>query len=640
MKFLADLNPYIISCIIFFVGLLSYFYLTKYQKPGTKLEEKLKQINGQLLELSKSIDADVDLNALKNIFNEKPFINLWQEYSQSLHVVVSEDGEHSAIRSTVPAEVFFSKESIVDAQINSEFFRPLPGILTGVGIIGTFTGLVWGLGSFSASKASETLDLLLGEVKSAFLGSWFAILAAILITFFEKRVLNNCYKQVDELTEQLDGLFSAGVGEDYLARLVRATESSATHAAALKDALMRDLEVLMSKQAVQIGTSISGALEGPLKAIEGTVGDFTKGQGQAVSGMLENLLAGFMDRLDQTFGSQIKGINEAIQKSSDSMTLVQMSMTKLIDDISNAGKSAASEMSMKMEESMQRAALAQEAMNEQLRMFIEELKQLMIQQQGETKNAMNETIQKVLSELEAGIRSIAEERSKQIAQDEQRTVELTDSTKQLYGGLSDNVSKLIEDIKASTIKTEENITQIQRVSTSAISGMNDGAINMKLAAERFTDAGNAVTDVLEGSKDITIQMEQAALSLQGTTSIIKDLLSRYEESRQASQSYVQELTALIATAKREAGVSEKIVSDMQRIMDTLNSTEKLSTQYLDTVNSVLTTAFEKFNSEMLAQVTKINAENDKLMASSIGALRAAVEGMVSSALMLREDKGA
>jgi len=279
-------------------------------------------------------------------------------------------------------------------------------------------------------------------------------------------------------------------------------------------------------------------------------------------------------------------------------------------------------------------------MNEQLRMFIEELKQLMIQQQGETKNAMNETIQKVLGELEAGIRSIAEERNKQIAQDQQRTTDLTDSTKQLYGGLSENVAKLIEDIKQSTIKTEENISQIQRVSTSAISGMNDGAINMKLAAERFTDAGNAVTEVLEGSKNITVQMEQAAQSLQGTTSIIKDLLYKYEESRQASQSYVQELTALIATAKREAGVSEKIVADMQRIMDTLNSTEKLSTQYLDTVNSVLTTAFEKFNSEMLAQVTKINAENDKLMASSIGALRAAVETMVSSTLMLREDKGA
>jgi len=640
MKFLADLNPYIISCIIFFVGLLSYFYVTKYQKPGTKLEEKLKEINAQLLALSKSADVDVDLNALKGIFNEKPFINLWQEYSQSLHVVVSEDGEHSAVRSTVPAEVFFSKESIVDSQINAEFFRHLPGILTGVGIIGTFTGLVWGLGSFSASKASETLDLLLGEVKSAFLGSWFAILAAILITFFEKRVLNNCYKQVDELTEQLDGLFSAGVGEDYLARLVRATESSATHAASLKDALMRDLEVLMSKQATQIGVSIGESLKAPLETIGGAVKDFSTGQGQAVSGMLENLLAGFMDKLDQTFGSQIKGINEAIQKSSDSMTLVQMAMTKLIDDISNAGKSAASEMSMKMEESMQRAALAQEAMNEQLRMFIEELKQLMIQQQGETKNAMNETIQKVLGELEAGIRSIAEERNKQIAQDQQRTTDLTDSTKQLYGGLSENVAKLIEDIKQSTIKTEENISQIQRVSTSAISGMNDGAINMKLAAERFTDAGNAVTEVLEGSKNITVQMEQAAQSLQGTTSIIKDLLYKYEESRQASQSYVQELTALIATAKREAGVSEKIVADMQRIMDTLNSTEKLSTQYLDTVNSVLTTAFEKFNSEMLAQVTKINAENDKLMASSIGALRAAVETMVSSTLMLREDKGA
>jgi ABC-type transporter Mla subunit MlaD len=390
---------------------------------------------------------------------------------------------------------------------------------------------------------------------------------------------------------------------------------------------------------VQIGTAISGALEEPLKTIGGAVNDFSKGQGQAVSGMLENLLAGFMEKLDQTFGSQIKGINEAIQKSSDSMTLVQAAMTKLIDDISKAGKSAATEMSMKMEESMQRAAQAQEAMNEQLRLFIEELKQLMIQQQGETKNAMNETIKKVLSELEIAIKSIAEERNKQIEQDQQRTSNLTASTTQLYGGLSENVSKLIEDIKLSTIKTEENINQIQKVSTTAISGMNDGAINMKLAAEKFTDAGNAVTDVLEGSRTITTQMDQAAQSLQGTTSIIKDLLFKYEESRQASQSYVRELTELIATAKREAGVSEKIVADMQRIMDTLSSTEKLSTEYLDKVNQVLASSFEKFNSEMLAQVTKINSENDKLMASSIGALRAAVETMVSSTLMLREDKG-
>jgi len=160
-----------------------------------------------------------------------------------------------------------------------------------------------------------------------------------------------------------------------------------------------------------------------------------------------------------------------------------------------------------------------------------------------------------------------------------------------------------------------------------------------LAAEKFTDAGNAVTDVLEGSKNITDQMERATQSLQGTTTIIKDLLSKYEESRQNNQSYIQELTALIATAKREAGVSEKIVSDMERIMSTLNSTEKLSTEYLDKVNSVLEDAFEKFNVEMISQVRKINAENDQLMASSIGALRAAVETMVSSTLMLREDKG-
>ena len=60
------------------------------------------------------------------------------------------------------------------------------------------------------------------------------------------------------------------------------------------------------------------------------------------------------------------------------MTLVQEAMTRLIGDIANAGQSAASEMSSKLEESMSKAALAQEKMNEQMREFVNELRELMI----------------------------------------------------------------------------------------------------------------------------------------------------------------------------------------------------------------------------------------------------------------------
>lgn len=634
---ITHLNPVILGVISLFVLGLSYFYYKNYQIPANHLKDRLLRINQKLSELSLTDSSVVTPEELSELFKDKPFLNRWREYRQSLHVMTSEDGERTSIRATSSSEVYFNKESIVDIYINADFFKHLPGILTGVGIIGTFSGLVWGLGKFSSEAASETLNLLLGEVTSAFVGSGIAIFFAILITFFEKKVLNQCYQLVEELNKSLDSLYASGVGEDYLARLVNASESSAAHAASLKDALIRDLEVLMNKQSTQISNSIGEALKPALETIGGAVKDFSTGQGEAVSTLLENLIAGFMEKMDQTFGSQIQGINEAIQKSSDSMVIVQAAMTKLISDISNAGETAASQMSQKMEESMERAAQAQERMNEQLRAFIQELKELIVQQQGETKNVMDDTMRKVLSELEAAISSIATERAKQIEMDEGRARDITKTTQTLYGGLSDSVSDLIEDIKLSVIKTEENISAIQRVSISAISGMNDGALNMKIAADKFTNAGDSIAGVMEQSKDITQQMEQAASSLQLTSSTVRELFDGYQQSKRENEKYVLELTGLIEIAKREAGVGKEIVSEMERIIGTMRNAESSSTQYLDKINSVLKDSFESFNTEMLSAVEKMNKENVQILSSAASSLSSAVEVMVASVLKLRKD---
>lgn len=637
MNFFSHLNPVILGLIIVFVLGLSYFYYKHYQKPANELRAKLIAINAQLLTLSSESDSQVALHQLDDLFQDKPFRVLWKEYRQTLHLMRSEDGEKESLRATSSAEFYFGKDSIVDAYINAEFFKHLPGILTGVGIIGTFTGLVYGLANFDPNNASNTLNKLLGEVMSAFIGSGIAIFSAIFITFFEKKILNQCYLLVEELDKQLDGLYSSGVGEDYLARLVHASESSATHAASLKDALIRDLEVLMSKQSVQISTSIGEALRPSLETIGGAVKDFSTGQGQAVSSLLENLIAGFMEKMDQTFGSQIQGVNAAIQKASDSMSSVEQSMSRLVSDISKAGQDATNQMSKKLEESMEKSAEAQERMNEQLRQFIQELKNLILQQQGEAKAALDETMSKVLGELENAIQSIAVERTKQIAMDEGRTKALTESTQSLYGSLSDSVSKLIEDIKLSTIKTEQNITEIQKVSITAISGMNDGALNMKLAADKFTDAGKEVVGTLEASKQTTADMHDAATTLQKTSGSIKELFDGYQQSKRENEKYVLQLTGLVETARREAGVSKAIVSEMERVIATMRTAESSSTQYLEKINAVLKESFESFNAEMLATVDRINKENNQLMGQAISTLSSAVEVMVASTLKLRKE---
>jgi hypothetical protein len=645
MSFLLSLNPVILSVVFFSVLALFIDYVIRYQRPAQTVIAELKRINLKLKEITSESLSSNDIFNLNNIFIKNPFKHLWKEYSDSLHAVISSDGSLSSLRATVPAETYFTKEALIDIQINADFFRHLPGIMTGIGIIGTFSGLVWGLHSFSPNGSAESLYPLLREVTSAFIGSGVAIFAAIVITLWEKNTLNHCYKLVEELHNIIDGLFATGAGEEYLARLVSASEKNSTHTAALKDALIEDLKTLMHEVADkhitaqanqsmalagQISEAINKGLEEPFKQLNGIVKAASGSHGEAVTGLLENLLTAFMAKIDETFGQQIAGINSAIQKSSDSMVMVQEAVTRLIGDISNAGQSAASEMSLKLEESMNKAALAQEEMNNQMRAFVGELRELMIAQQSESKSALDEAMQLVLSQLKEAISSIANERNSQIVQDRERTNNLSIETKELYGGLSDNVTKLIEDIKIVTLKMEENIYAIQKSSLNAITGMNDGALVMKEAAEKFTLAGNSVSSVLDKSESLSDQITQTATTLQLTSNTVRQAFEQYDKARQSTQDYTLALQALVENAKKESGIGSRMISDLERILGSLQTAEKQSVDYLDKVNNVLKDSFETFGTEMAAQVRNVSNENDKLLSQSLNALQGAVESMIAA----------
>ena len=590
---------------------------------------------------------------LRPIFLKEPFQHLWAEYEDTLHLLRSTDGTPISLRATSTSEIYFSKESVVDTQIDADFFRHLPGILTGIGIIGTFSGLVWGLHLFNPSEPAETLGQLLHEVSSAFIGSGFAIFAAIAITYFEKTTLNKCYQLLETVNNRIDDLFSKGVGEEYLYRLVSSSEKNSVNTASLKDALVEDLKKLMHEVAdkqisAQMQTSqdlsknIAGAikesLQGPMEELKDVVAKASGEQSGAVSGMLENLLSAFMAKIDETFGSQIQNINAAIQKSSDSMLMVQEAMTKLITDISGAGQKAASEMSAKMEESMARSALAQEQMNQQLRSFVEELRNLMLEQQSQTKQAMDETMKKILEELEKSISIVSAEREAQSNNDKDRAKRLVDETQGIYSGLTDNVTQLMEQVKNVSSKTEENIRAIQNVATGAISGMNDGALVMREAAEKFTKAGDSVSDVFDKSRAVTGQLEQTATTLQLASASVRTAFEKYDSTRESVQNYVLQLQSLVENAKKEAGLNSQMLSDLERILGALQTAERQSTDYLNQVNSVLEGSFQKFGQEMVAQVEALKTSSDSLLTGSLSALEGAVQSMLMSVAKLKKSE--
>ena len=111
--------------------------------------------------------------------------------------------------------------------IDTEFFKHLPGIFTGLGIIGTFTGLISGLMNFDVSSPEHVqwaLSQLVQTVGQAFLISAAAITLAMVFTWVEKAVLAARYRQVEDLQQSLDSLFAPKGGAEYMERLALATE--------------------------------------------------------------------------------------------------------------------------------------------------------------------------------------------------------------------------------------------------------------------------------------------------------------------------------------------------------------------------------------------------------------------------------
>lgn len=177
----------------------------------------------------------LDLSQIETLAqNDAQLAAVWRDYSQALETLqtleatsVSTTGRWQA---SSHAEHYFTEQALVDTPLQSNFYTHIPGILTGVGILGTFSGLIAGLMGFDVSQPEQVqtaLSQLVQTVGQAFAVSALAIGLAMLLTWVEKSLLTGRYRQVEELQQALDTLFNPQGGSASVERLTLATEMQA-----------------------------------------------------------------------------------------------------------------------------------------------------------------------------------------------------------------------------------------------------------------------------------------------------------------------------------------------------------------------------------------------------------------------------
>ena len=588
----------------------------------------------------------VDPKEIAKLLKREPFRHLWEQYADTLHPLERASSGTATlieVRATMPAEVFFTRDVLVDSRMFDDFVRHLPGVLTGLGIIGTFAGLLSGLKDFrptDTSTAVSGLNSLLNGVTHAFIVSAAAIGCAMAVLFIEKLVLALFYGKVEQLNQAIDALYAMGAGEEYLARLTQSAEKSEAHAAQLKEALVEDLKTMMtnlvdrqieaqhqSTQALgnQLGNAILEGLQKPMQDIGEAVKRASGEQGSAVHGMLESVLTAFMSRLEDTFGGQMRGINESMERSMGAMANVQASLQKLLENIEKSAESATSQMSQTLEDAMRQAAANQQVMTNQMREFVQEFRTLVSDEQTKSKQVMDEAMSNVLTKLSTAMEHLKHERNVSAQEESGRQEQLKNRTTELVGGLSGQVDALIRSVAEQVEKTQRNIDAIGAVSTRAIDGMNQGALTMGSAAQRFETAGSSVSTVFEQSKTVADQLQATATTLQSAALAVKQGYDLYDNTRKTVDNHVNTLTSLIENAKREAGLTTKMVGDMERVVEQLRVAETQSQQYLEKVNGALAKAFTDFGAQMSNQVANTIKQTDTHLGNGVNQLTGVIQ---------------
>lgn len=689
--------------LLLFLALLflSFFWsICKAWRLSTNLKSLAQRIN----EIKDEVSPGQRRTKLTQLFEEKDFKQFkhaWTEYNETLHDQNENlNGLNRCLcsRATAPAGYFFSLSSLVETPLKSDLFKHLPGILTALGIIGTFFGLIEGLSQFDTTdpdKVNSSVTALLHKVESAFIFSATAIGMATVVTVVEKFQAQSRAAELEKVTEAIDGLFDAGVGEEYLARLVQSSSDNATQTKQLKDSLVEDLKVMLTtlteshKQqnaamvkslsdsqqqasltmAEKISTSIQEALTEPLNHIAGSIQAVSGDQSSQVQNLLSDVLSAFMDKLDHSFGEQFNHIGVVLNQTVASMTEMQLSFKSLVEDMRHAsidsGKAAQEQIQQTLQtlnehqanlqkgmadmlEGLSAAAAnmsdqgqaafnandeRQRLMEDQMKQFIESIQAQVGQAQQTSIAEVSASLTQLSEHLNTVLNRFEENREKTDNASQETQQQLHEATRAFVADLSQQTSALLDGLKTDRSASMAAFEQLTSKTEKIIGGMKEGAETMQLAAEQFEAAGDSVTNNLSAA-NLTLQsINQSTQSLTGASGILSTTLNTL--TAESSQNHVRMEKMVTAFES----VLENVTTEAETRSDLVTDFSQIQNKMAE-VNQEYADYLEKFNrviSDSFTQFSSGVTQNlEKTLGSLDGQLSRAVNSLASGVENLEE----
>ncbi|CAN5713642.1 anti-phage ZorAB system protein ZorA [soil metagenome] len=568
--------------------------------------------------------------------------HLWKQYQDSLHIQREEkDGQMVpvAVRATLPADTFLNTQSMVDGRLSTEFFKHLPGIFTGIGIIGTFAGLIEGLRQFQVSENAATvrasLESLMHSVGEAFLVSASAIAAAMIVTFIEKLLLASLYAQAEEIAHAIDARFDAGAGEDYLSRLVKASEDSATQSKTLKDALVAELGQLMRELAGAHAEANRSQQDRFIERIEAATRQQADALGAAIAVGIEKGLKAPLDEIARAIKPAEVPEGEPAQDIGAAVAASLAAFGERITTLLERQVSSAGDVNRQSARDMQEAVQA-------LQSLVNGMAEQMRTSQSDSGYQLQAAVDETTRQISGMLKALGDTQQQVLGDTRARDQSMLESTttamSTMSGDMTDAAREAATQMNAAAQQMAKSVQVLSQTTSSAIDRMSAGAESMNGASKGFATAAERAGEAMTSARTVANGLGEISVALTTGASSLQEGLGDYRSQREALAMVLTELKDTVAVARREAAMSGDVLGRIELSTQRLSEAQRQTEQYLAGVSHVLGDAHQAFAVSMRKTLELANTEfHDKLstsvglLASTIAELEAALGNAVSAA---------
>ncbi|MBQ7615914.1 MAG: MotA/TolQ/ExbB proton channel family protein [Butyrivibrio sp.] len=196
---------------------------------------------------------------------------------------------------------------LIDRVIHAERLSQVPGVMTGLGILGTFIGLSLGLQSFNTGTTAQitgSIEPLMNGIKVAFHTSIYGMVFSLVFNYVYKRRLDEAETALDIFLRNFRKYVLPDTEKEGINKLLDMQKEQTVAIIALTEALT-----------VRLPEGLKEYLEPRLDHLDDTIDSFSRVATRNQMDQMERIVDKFLKEMNNTLGSSFSNLSKVVNQS-------------------------------------------------------------------------------------------------------------------------------------------------------------------------------------------------------------------------------------------------------------------------------------------------------------------------------------